>query len=93
MAHKCFDYAWKNCRPTGGNDGHYFYTQLYMSQASWQKAGKYWQEYYQGIQKFLLRTQGGNGAWNGDGVGLVYGTSIGLLILQIPYNQLPILSR
>ena len=93
MAEKCFAYAWAHCKPTGGNDGHYFYTQLYMSQASWQKAGKHWPEYYQGIQKFLLRTQGGNGSWNGDGVGLVYGTSIALLILQIPYNQLPILSR
>ncbi len=93
MAHKAFEYAWKHCRPTLSADGHYYYTQLYMSQACWQKAGKHWAEYYPGIQKMLLRTQQGNGSWSGDGVGLVYGTSIGLLILQIPFNQLPILSR
>ena len=93
MAGKAFEYAWNNCKPTASSDGHYYYTQLYMSQACWQKAGKYWAEYYPGIQRMLLRTQGGNGSWNGDGVGLVYGTSIGLLILQIPFNQLPILSR
>ena len=32
-------------------------------------------------------------SWNGDQVGLVYGTAIALLILQIPYNHLPVLSR
>jgi len=93
MAHKCFEYAWNNCKPTGGNNGHYYYTQLYMSQASWQMGDKYWKQYYPQIQKMLLRTQQGNGSWNGDGVGLVYGTAIGLLILQIPFNHLPILSR
>ena len=54
---------------------------------------KYWKPYYRDIQKRLLRTQQGNGAWQGDGVGLTYGTAIGLLILQLPYNNLPILSR
>jgi hypothetical protein len=93
MAHKAFDYAWKYCKPTTSNDGHYFYTQLYMSQASWQRGDKEWKEYYPAIQKILLRTQQGNGSWNGDGVGLVYGTAIGLLILQIPFNNMPILSR
>ncbi len=92
-AHKAFDFAWKHCRPGLSADGHYYYTQLYMSQACWQKGDKYWAEYYPGIQKMLLRTQQGNGSWSGDGVGLVYGTSIALLILQIPFNQLPILSR
>lgn len=93
MAHKAFDYAWKNCQPTGNADGHSFYTQLYMSQASWQKGDDYWRKYYPGIQRLLLRTQQGNGSWNGDQVGIVYGTAIGLLVLQIPFNQLPILSR
>jgi squalene cyclase len=93
MAEKAFKYAWTYCKPTGGADGHYFYTQLYMSQASWQKGDEYWRKYYPDIQRFLLRTQQGNGSWQGDHVGLVYGTSIALLILQIPFNQLPILSR
>ncbi|MHC4938257.1 MAG: prenyltransferase/squalene oxidase repeat-containing protein [Planctomycetota bacterium] len=94
MADRAFRYAWKTCLPTGGrHQGHYFYTQLYMSQACWQKGDKYWDKYYQQIQRRLLSTQQGNGSWNGDHVGLVYGTAIGLLILQIPYNKLPILSR
>jgi squalene cyclase len=93
MAEKAFKYAWANCKPTVSSDGHYFYTQLYMSQASWQKGDEYWHKYFPEIQRFLQRTQQGNGSWQGDHVGLVYGTSIALLILQIPFNQLPILSR
>ncbi len=93
IADKCFKYAWKTCKPTVSASGHYFYTQLYMSQACWQKGDKFWKKYYEGIQRYLLRTQQGNGSWRGDGVGTSYGTAIGLLILQIPYNHLPILSR
>ncbi|MHC4548002.1 MAG: prenyltransferase/squalene oxidase repeat-containing protein [Planctomycetota bacterium] len=92
-AEKCFEYAWRFCQPTGGGHGHYYYTQLYMSQASWQKGTKYWSKYYPGIQRYLLRMQQANGSWQGDHVGLVYGTAIALLILQIPYNHLPVLSR
>ena len=94
IADRAFKYAWDHCQPMGGRQqGHYFYTQLYMSQACWQKGDQHWDNYFPKIQRRLLTTQQGNGSWNGDHVGLVYGTAIGLLILQIPYNKLPILSR
>jgi len=93
MAKKCFRYAWRYCQPTTSTGGHYYYTQLYMSQASWQMGDKYWNKYFKDIQGRLLQLQQGNGSWQGDHVGLVYGTSIALLIFQIPYNHLPILSR
>ena len=51
MATKCFKYAWKTCQPTVNAHGHYFYTQLYMSQAVWQKGDKYWDKYYPAIQR------------------------------------------
>lgn len=93
-AKKCFEYAWKTCFPSAsGYDGHYFYTQLYMSQASWQMGDKHWDRYFPAIQQHLLNTQQGNGSWRGDNVGTAYGTAIALIILQIPYNHLPILSR
>jgi len=92
-AHKCFEYAWRTCQPTISATGHYYYTQLYMAQACWQKGDKVWKKYYPKIQRYLLRMQQGTGAWQGDQAGLVYGTAIALLILQIPYNRLPILSR
>jgi squalene cyclase len=92
-AEKCFQYAWRHCQPGGGSQGHSYYTQLYMSQAAWQKGDKRWNQYYPKIQRWLLQMQQGNGSWQGDHVGLVYGTAIALLILQIPYNNLPVLSR
>ena len=92
-AAKCFVYAWRHCQPGGGSGGHHYYTHLYMSQAVWQKGERHWNQYYPKIQTYLLRTQQGNGSWRGDHVGLVYGSAIALLILQIPYNHLPILSR
>ncbi|MHC4549998.1 MAG: prenyltransferase/squalene oxidase repeat-containing protein [Planctomycetota bacterium] len=92
-ADRCFQFAWRTCQPTTSSGGHYYYTQLYMSQAVWQKGDRFWQKYYPAIQRFLLRMQQGNGSWSGDSAGLVYGTAIALLILQIPYNHLPILSR
>ena len=94
MAAKCFTYCWRTCRPNGGRTrGHFFYAQLYMSQATWQKGDKWWNQYYPHIKQYLLRTQQGNGSWHGDHVGQAYGTAIGLLILQLPYSKLPILSR
>ncbi len=93
-AEKCFAYAKNFCSPAAGHaHGHYFYTQLYMSQACWQKGDKEWLPYYEKIQQYLLQVQEGSGAWNGDSVGHAYGTSIALLILLLPYSNLPILSR
>jgi len=95
MAEKCFEYAWRSCKPRSGNDGHWFYTHLYMAQAVWQKGDKYWKDgnYYEQLSQYLLTLQQGNGSWNGDWVGASYGTSIALIVLQLPYSRLPILSR
>ncbi len=92
IAQKAWDYAWTHARPTQSR-GHWYYTQLYMSQASWQRGDKWWKQYSDEIRNRLLAQQQGNGSWRGDGAGLVYGTAIALLILQLPYNNLPILSR
>ena len=34
-----------------------------------------------------------DGSWNGDQVGGTYGTAVALLILQLPYKNLPIMQR
>ncbi|MGQ0614009.1 MAG: prenyltransferase/squalene oxidase repeat-containing protein [Planctomycetaceae bacterium] len=92
-AQKCFDFAWRMCKPGASGDGHYYYTQLYMAQACWQKGDRFWDEYFPVMRDRLLSLQQGNGSWNGDGVGTTYGTAIALIILQLPYSSLPILSR
>ncbi|MFQ5506149.1 MAG: hypothetical protein ACE5F1_15355, partial [Planctomycetota bacterium] len=76
---------------TGG--GHHFYAHLYLSQALYQKGGKDWDEYYRKMSRWLLGRQKSDGGWQGDSVGPIYGTSIALTILQLPYANLPIYQR
>jgi len=73
--------------------GHEFYTNLYASEAFYQAGDKYWDAYFPAARDQLLQMQQPDGSWNGDGVGPLYGTSVGLIILQLPYKFLPIYQR
>jgi hypothetical protein len=77
--------------------GHYFYSHLYMAQAMYTAGArepKYWDDYYPKMRDVLIKRQNkGDGSWMGDSVGTVYGTAIACLILQLPYNTLPIMQR
>jgi hypothetical protein len=83
--------------------GHYFYGQLYMSQAMYLRcdpgAGpssaeeRQWRDYYAELVDVLVHSQAGSGSWEGDMVGPVYGTAVGLIVLQLPYKNLPIMQR
>ena len=73
--------------------GHHFYTQLYWSQALYQRGGEDWDAYYREASTYLRKQQGKDGSWNGDGVGSTYGTAIGLIMLQLPYALTPIYQR
>jgi hypothetical protein len=73
--------------------GHAYYTHLYAAQAFYQAGDKYWDNYFPGARDQLIKLQSGDGSWPGDGVGQTYGTSIALVILQLPYKYLPIYQR
>jgi len=77
----------------GGTWGHYFYSHLYYSQVMYLSGEKDWDWYFPKMRDYLLSTQDADGSWMGDSVGKVYGTSIALIILQLPYNNLPIMQR
>ena len=53
----------------------------------------YWDAYFPKTRDQLIAMQGGDGSWNGDGIGQVYGTSIAAIILQLPYKYLPVFQR
>jgi hypothetical protein len=72
--------------------GHDFYTNLYASQAIYQTGDKNWDNYFPPIRDHLLKTQNRDGSWDGD-VGPIFGTSVSLVILQLPYKFLPIYQR
>ena len=56
-------------------------------------AEREWQEYFAEMRDALVRSQEPDGSWEGDMVGSVYGTSVALVILQLPYKNLPIMQR
>ena len=73
--------------------GHEYYTHLYAAQAFYQAGDKYWDNYFPQTRDELIGMQSANGSWDGDGIGPVYGASIGAIILQLPYKFLPIYQR
>jgi prenyltransferase beta subunit len=97
LADTCLQYVWKQFNGQSGGwavqTGHDFYTQLYASQAFYQAGDKYWDAYFPGTRDGLLKMQKHDGSWNEDGIGPVFGTSVGLIILQLPYKFLPIYQR
>ncbi len=92
LAEKALEYA-KRHLPISGHSGHYYYAQLYLAQALYQRGGDDWDTYYLNMSKWLMRQQQRDGSWMGDGVGTVYGTSVALTILQLPYALVPIYQR
>jgi prenyltransferase beta subunit len=96
MADSCLAFVDKQFRVNPGwskGAGHDYYTHLYASQAFYQAGDKYWSNYFPAARDQLLQQQAHDGSWPGDGIGQVYGTSIALIILQLPYKFLPIYQR
>ena len=58
----------------------------------WQAGGEYWKHWYPAIRDALLKRQSDDGSWM-DSIGSEYGTSMALIILQMPNNYLPIFQR
>lgn len=73
--------------------GHYFYAHLYMSQVMYLAGDKKWKIYFPAMRDILVSKQAEDGSWIGDHVGPTYGTSVSLIIMQLPYKNLPIMQR
>jgi hypothetical protein len=97
LADDCLHFVIKQFDMTKGQwskgTGHEFYTHLYASQAFYQAGDKYWDAYFPQTRDELISMQNANGSWDGDGVGPIYGSAIGAIILQLPYKFLPIYQR
>ncbi len=76
--------------------GHYFfwYGHYYGVQAMYTIGSPYWEPYFESVRDVLLEIQRPNGSFpNSTGPGDVFGTAMGVLILEIPYRFLPIFQR
>jgi hypothetical protein len=96
IATDCLKYVWGQFRAHKGWDkgaGHAFYSHLYAAQGFYMAGDEYWDAYFPATRDQLIAMQGGDGSWNGDGIGQVYGTSIAVVILQLPFKYLPVFQR
>jgi len=76
--------------------GHYFfyYGHYYAVQAFYIAGGTAWTVYFRTIRRKLLDLQQASGAWPcHTGPGEAFATAVATLILQIPYQYLPIFQR
>lgn len=93
LAKKALEYAKENIQ-VNASMGHWEYAHLYFAQALYLSGDtEAWDKYFPQIRDKLLQIQRENGSWDDMSVGSVYATSISLIILQLPYNQLPIMQR
>lgn len=79
-----------------GRQGHYFfyYGHYYAVQAFYIYGGSAWTVYFSRMRDELLGMQEPSGAWPcSSGPGKAFGTAVATLILQIPYQYLPIFQR
>ncbi len=76
--------------------GHYFfyYGHYYAVQAYYTAGGRRFETYFPRLRDLLIRAQQSNGAWPcHTGPGEAFSTAVATLILQIPYQYLPIFQR
>ena len=72
---------------------HEYYGNYYNAQGMFQIGGRYWAEYAGWMYENYLPKQGGDGAWDTNEAGNIYGTAITILAFTVPYRQLPIYQR
>ncbi len=73
-------------------DGHDFYAHYYAAQAMWIRGGDDWDDWYPAIRDELIARQSPEGAWH-DSICDECGTSMALIVLQMPNQLLPIFQR
>jgi len=93
LAKRAMDFSKDKIKPGATFSGHDYYAHFYFSQALYVSSDPYWDEYFPKRRDYLLSQQQPEGYWMGDGVGDIYGTAVALVILQLPFNQLPIMQR
>ncbi len=72
---------------------HYFYGHYYAAQAMYLAGGTNWTTWWTAVRSELLGSQQADGFWQDPGVGDVYGTSMSLIVLQMPKRYLPIFQK
>jgi len=72
---------------------HYFYGHYYAAQTMYLAGGQAWGTWWPAIRAELIGRQNRDGSWSDNMAGPAYGTSMALIILQMPKRYLPIFQR
>ena len=83
----------RNIDPQWGYGHHAEYVQYYLTQAKFVIGGKHWLPFYKKSAEMFIAEQAIDGYWDGADGGELYGTTLALLCLQIPYNRLAVYQR
>lgn len=79
-------------RGVARQEPYYYYGHYYAIQAMWQAGGDHWSRWYPAIRDELVARQHKDGSWI-DPISVDFGTSMALLVLEVPNNYLPIFQR
>ncbi|MFI4870640.1 MAG: prenyltransferase/squalene oxidase repeat-containing protein [Phycisphaerales bacterium JB061] len=77
----------------GQRSPHYFYGHYYAVQAMYLAGGDWWATWWPAARDELVDSQRPDGLWDDRGVGEAYGTSMALIVLQMPKRYLPIFQK
>lgn len=78
----------------GWDRGHHReYITYYLAQAKWVQGRDIWKKFYRHAAPYMVRLQRPDGSWEGSDGGDVFGTAVALIVLQLPYNRLPVYQR
>ena len=72
---------------------YYFYGHYYAAQAMYLAGGDWWKEWWPRIRSELMQHQDADGAWTDPQWGQPLGTSMALIIMQMPNRYLPIFQK
>ena len=78
---------------SSGSRAHYAYGQYYSAQAMYLAGGEHWNKWWPKARKEILADQKNNGGWEDRTAGVNYGTSMMLIVLQMPKRYLPIFQK
>ena len=72
---------------------YYFYGHYYATQAMYLAGGDWWKEWWPRIRRDLVASQDEDGSWADPQWGQPLGTSMALIIMQMPNRYLPIFQK
>ena len=96
LIRRTIDFMNRSIRHDFVSGHHAEYVEYYLAQAKWIVGGREWMGYYRPAASRFVQIQQPDGHWEGSDhyqYGITFGTAIALIILQLPYNRLPVYQR